>query len=249
MRRSSSGSRAAISAWPLSEGTTSWWSPAGTRHAWPRPVPAPRMPMGPCGSGRPRASVTTWRDVRYGRPRAFETKSLSSTTRGIPVARASRDSSMRHGRFVTLAAPSRTGPATPNPAAAGTGSPRRKISTTDSRPGYAAARIAFAAHERAAAGADFEDRETGLRSADVPGEDAHRAATLAEVVPAGPRLQARRHGCGLESACRARTRSLSRAKKSPGTGWGRPGGERRRLRFLCSRFGIAIARPIQVQQS
>ena len=39
---------------------------------------------------------------------------------------------------------------------------------------------------------------------------------------------------------------LSRAKKSPGSGWGRPGGERRRLRFLCSRFGIAIARPSPV---
>jgi hypothetical protein len=44
---------------------------------------------------------------------------------------------MRQGRFVIFAAPSRTGPATPNPAAAGLATPRRKISTISSSPGYA----------------------------------------------------------------------------------------------------------------
>ena len=181
------------------------------------PCPRRGCRSGPCGSGRPRASVTTWRDVRYGRPRAFETKSLSSTTRGIPVARASRDSSMRQGRFVTLAAPSRTGPATPNPAAAGNGLPAQEDLHDRFQAGVRA-RSDSVRCARASAGPRRFRRSrdwSSFRRCHPRGFAS--AATLAEVVsPARGFMRTAR--MWLRVRVPRRTRAFRGQKKAPGRG-------------------------------
>ena len=48
------------------------------------PFRRPGAAMGPSGSGRPRASVASWREPRNRRPRALAAKSLTSATRANP---------------------------------------------------------------------------------------------------------------------------------------------------------------------